>query len=250
MPEPIEFNLSGAQLPDNTIDFYTLLGESPSASTEELRLKIGAIYSEAQANRDHRNLKKRNEYKTLLDLLPAARVALLEAPKRARYDEFLAEARQGSAPLDFETFINDLMGFNEPMEENTGLLGVQDKPAEPRARVISTPSAPQSKPASGSKPAIQPKSVPANRPAASPANRPVAPSSSPTPQNPYASRPSSKSSGGNLAPVGAIAGFIVGALLGYLLLGHHLVPAILVGIVLAAIGFVVFNSNPNNKVKM
>lgn len=236
MPDPIAFNLSGAQLPDNTIDFYTLLDEPPGASTEELRSKIGAIYSEAQANRDHRNLNKRREYQTLLELLPPARAALLEAPKRARYDEFLAQAKGGAAPSDFETFINDLMGFNEPMEEKTGLLGVQDKPAEPRARVIQTPAT------------TQPKAAPQSRPAPVP-NRPAASSSAPGPHISPASRASSSTgSGGNLAPVGAIAGFVIGALLGFLLL-HKLLPAILIGVVLAAIGFVVLNSLPSNKVK-
>lgn len=239
MSEPIAFNLSGAQLPDNTIDFYTLLGETSNASTDELRTKIGAIYSEAQANRDHRNLKKRNEYKTLLDLLPAARVALLEAPKRAQYDDFLAKAKEGAAPSDFETFINDLMGFNEPMEEKTGLLGVQDKPVEPRAKVISTPASTPSKSATPSKPATS------SRP--QPTSRPIAPSA-PEPQNPYTARPA-KSSGASLAPIGAIAGFVIGTLLGFLLI-HKLLPAILVGIVLAAVGFIVLNLKPNNKVKM
>lgn len=237
MPDPIAFNLSGAQLPDSTIDFYTLLDEPPSASTEELRSKIGAIYSEAQANRDHRNLNKRREYQTLLELLPPARAALLEPPKRARYDEFLAQAKSGSAPSDFETFINDLMGFNEPMEEKTGLLGVQDKPAEPRARVIQTPVATPSKAAAPARP------TPANRPA-------PAPSAAPEPHiSPAHGSASKGSGGGSLAPVGAIAGFVIGALLGFLLL-HKLLPAILIGVVLAAIGFVVLNSLPGNKVKM
>ncbi len=241
MPEPIAFNLSDAQLPDNTIDFYTLLGEAPSASTEELRTKIGAIYSEAQANRDHRNLNKRREYQTLLELLPPARAALLEEPKRAKYDEFLAKAKIGEAPSEFETFINDLMGFNEPMEEKTGLLG-QKEQVEGRARVISAPTPPQPKSATPSKPGTQ------SRPTPAPANRPSAPISSPAPQNPYTLRPA-KSSGGGLAPIGAIAGFVVGAVLGFLFL-HALVPAILVGIVLAAIGFIVLNLKPNNKIKM
>lgn len=238
MPDPIAFNLKGAQLPDNTIDFYTLLDEPSSASTEELRSKISAIYSEAQANRDHRNLNKRNEYKTLLELLPPARAALLEAPKRAKYDEFLAQAKNGAAPSDFETFINDLMGFNEPMEEKTGLLGVQDKPAEPRVSVIKTPISPPSK------------AAPQPRPA--PPNWPATPSTSSSgPHISPATRPSASqgAGGGSMAPIGAIAGFVIGALLGFLLL-HKPLPAILIGVVLAGIGFVVLNSLPSNKVKM
>ena len=241
MPEPIAFNLSGAQLPDDTIDFYTLLNEPATASTEELRTKIGAIYSEAQANRDHRNLNKRREYQTLLELLPPARAALLEAPKRAKYDEFLTQAKSGAAPSDFETFINDLMGFNEPMEEKTGLPTIKpEEKSTPRASVIPTPASPSPRSVSSTKPAT---------PRPQPTSRPTVPSSTPEPQNPYTARPA-KSSGMGLAPIGAIAGFVIGALLGYLLLGHQLLPAILVGIVLAAVGFIVLNLKPNNKVKM
>ena len=229
MSETSTFNLSGAQLPDNTIDFYTLLNESPRASTEELRSKIGAVYSEAQANRDHRNLTKRREYQALLELLPPARAALLEEPKRARYDDYLAKAKDGTAPSDFETFINDLMGFNEPMEEKTGLLGVQEKAAAPRARVIETNTP------APSKAAPVPRPAPSNRPVATPA-----PSSAPA-------RKAQPSSGNGMA--GAIGGFVLGALVGFFLFKHAIIPAILLGIVLAAVAFVFLNMQGGTKVK-
>jgi len=229
MSETSTFNLNGAQLPDDTIDFYTLLNESPRASTEELRSKIGTVYSEAQANRDHRNLTKRREYQALLELLPPARAALLEEPKRARYDDFLAKAKEGAAPSDFETFINDLMGFNEPMEEKTGLLGVQEKAAPPRARVIETGTPTPSKAASAQRPA------PSNRPTATPA-----PSNAPA-------RKAQPSSGNGMA--GAIGGFVLGALVGYFLFKHNIVPAILLGIVLAAAAFVFLNMQGGTKIK-
>jgi len=229
MSETSTFNLSGAQLPDNTIDFYTLLNESPRASTDELRSKIGAVYSEAQANRDHRNLTKRREYQALLELLPPARAALLEEPKRARYDDFLAKAKDGAAPSDFETFINDLMGFNDPMEEKTGLLGVQEKAAPPRARVIESSTS------------VPPKAAPAPRPAVP--NRPAA---TPAPLSPPA-RQAPASSGNGLA--GAIGGFVVGVLLSHFLLHVAIVPAILIGIVLAAVAFIVLNMQSGTKVK-
>lgn len=208
MAETSKYNLSNAALEDGTIDFYVLLGETSAADADVLRNRIQVLYAEAQANRDHRNLTKRREYQTLLELLPAARAALLEEPKRARYDAYLSAARTGSASTDFETFMNDLMGFNEQMEEKTGLLGVQEKKAEPRVKVIKTPAQPEKK-----------------------------------------VEPVQKSGSGfsQTALIGGIGGLIVGALIGYLAL-QSAIPAILIGVVLGAIGFVVLNKKPNNKV--
>lgn len=206
----ITYHLAESQLSDGTIDFYTLLGESPSADEETLRAKIQTIYAYASANRDHRNLNKRREFQALLELLPAARIALLETPKRARYDDYLAAAREGNADTDFETFMNDLLGHTESMEDKTSLLGVQDKKEpEPRARVIKAPAPP------------------------------VATS---TP-------PPATSSGLNMtALVGAVAGFAVGLLIGLLLFHLDAVPAILVGVVLGAIGFVILNKKPGGRI--
>ncbi len=211
----ITYYLAESQLDNGTIDFYTLLGESPDADTEDLRSKIGAIYNHASANRDHRNLNKRREFQALLELLPAARTALLEEPKRARYDAYLADARADTASTDFETFMNDLLGNAETDADKTSLLGVQDKRAEP-----------------ASAPAPEPKARVIKAPAP-----PV--SSSPTPPT----------SGGNpMLPIfGAVGGFVLGFLLGYLLLGGAL-PAVLVGAILAAIGFVVLNKKPGGRI--
>ncbi len=130
------YNLAESQLENGTIDFYTLLGEAPDVDEETLRAKIGAVYNFASANRDHRNLNKRREYQALLELLPAARTALLEEPKRARYDAYLSAARAGEADTDFETFMNDLLGNNPADADKTSLLGVQDK----RATAAPTPA--------------------------------------------------------------------------------------------------------------
>jgi len=230
MPEPIPFNLSGAQLPDSTIDFYTLLNEAPDASTEELRSKISAVYSEAQANRDHRNLTKRREYQALLELLPPARAALLEEPKRARYDDYLAKAKDGEAPLDFETFINDLMGLNEPMEEKTGLLGVQDKAAQPSVRSGDSNRTSAPKTPTTSRP------VPQNRPASASSGASYSPSSRPAPSS-------------NTGLAGAAIAFVVGALLGYLVSHHQILPTLLMGVFFAALAFVVLNTQGGKKIK-
>ncbi|RYG67770.1 hypothetical protein EON80_12925 [bacterium] len=201
------YNINDAGLDDGTIDFYTLIQEPVDADTETLNAKIQSLYSEAQANRDHRNLNKRREFQTLLELLPRARKALSEPEKRARYNAYLASARSGSAEVEFETFMGDLLGTNETMEEKTGLLGTQDS-SQPRARVIKAPTeAPSS--------------------AAAKAKKPVA------------------ASGGvkTGALVGSIGGFLIGAFIGNSMLGG-LVPAILVGIIMAAIIFVVLNRKP------
>ena len=204
------YNLAESQLENGTIDFYTLLGESPDADAETLRVKIGAIYNYASANRDHRNLNKRREFQALLELLPPARTALLEEPKRARYNAYLAASRAGEADTDFETFMNDLLGNSPADADKTSLLGVQDKrnaPAEPKARVIKAPVPPV-------------------------ASAPRAP----------------QSSGNSMLPIfGAIGGFVLGFIIGFLLL-KGLVPAILIGAILAAIGFVALNKKPGGRI--
>lgn len=235
MTEPTAFNLTDAALPDGTVDFYTLIGKAPDSDSEEIRQRIQALYSEATANRDNRNLKKRREYQTLLELLPPARAALLEAPKRAKYDDFLSKAKSGDPPSDFETFINDLMGFNEQMEEKTGLLATKDKAPEPRASVIKTtdiPAASSSRPSastSGARPA----------PATTP-SRPGTTAASNT-GNAYSTSGSSKSSsGGPGGIIGGVGGLVIGAAIGYLVF-KSILPAILLGVVLAAVGFVLLN---------
>ncbi len=219
MTEPNAFNLTDAALPDGTVDFYTLVNKAPDTDAETLRLRIQALYSEATANRDNRNLKKRREYQTLLELLPPARAALLDPAKRARYDEFLAQARVGASPTDFETFINDLMGFNDEMEEKTGLLATKDK-AGSRSAPLEVPRASQSP---------------------GPKSRPGAP---PTTEggNAYSTAPRRSTkpdmSGGI---IGLVGGFVLGAILGWLLFHHNPIPTVLIGIVLGAVGFAFLN---------
>ena len=214
------YNLVSAQLEDGTIDFYTLLGESPTASPDELRLKIQALYSDAQANRDHRNLNKRREYQTLLELLPTARTVLLDDSKRERYDAFLSSAKTGSSPGDFESFINELINASEAGESRTDVLGVQDKPKEVRARVINTPQ-----------------QAPTSRAGSAPIPR------SPTPPRPSSggvpARPTPSSSGGSAALLGAIGAFVVGAIIGWFV--FKIAGAIGLGLLLGAIAFVLLN---------
>lgn len=235
MPEPIKYNLSEAALADGTIDFYTLLAEPATAETETLRSKIQTLYTESQANRDHRNLSKRREYQTLLELLPAARAALLEAPKREKYDRYLAAARTGTAETDFETFINNLMGFNDEMEEKTGLLGVQEK--MPTATVQTIPA-----------PSNNSRSAPAPRPNHTPA-RTVSTSSSAPSGVPARNQPAPP--GASVSPnaiIGGLGGLALGFVIGFLASQHQVVPSILLGIIVGAIGFVALNRQPKQPI--
>ncbi len=124
MAEALPYNLDAARA-DGFVDYYELLQMPSSSSSEELRGRIQGLYSEAQANRDHRNLNKRRDYQSLLEYLPQARGVLVEdEAKRQSYDEYAAQARTGAAPQPFETFLAHLSG-EVPDEERTDVLGVQ-----------------------------------------------------------------------------------------------------------------------------
>ena len=207
----LSFNINDAGLEDGTLDFYTLIAEPPDADTETLRAKMGALYNDAQANRDHRNLTKRRQYQTLLELLPRARLALLDPEKRARYNAYLASAQNGTAEVEFDEFMDDLLGTGDVMEPKTGLLGVQDESGGPRVRTIK---------------------VPAEKTVAAP-SRPRTPA--PTVASPR--------------PVfGAFAGILVGGAIGWLSF-HDIVPAILGGIILAGLGYVALNREPRGGIR-
>ncbi len=132
MAEPIAYNLTEALHDNGFIDFYQMLGVTPDAPADEVRQRVNALYSEAQANRDHRNLNKRRDYQTLLELLPQARTALLETDKRQRYDDFAAQERSGTAG-DFSSFIAALSGTVSD-QDRTDVLGVKDGTATPIVR--------------------------------------------------------------------------------------------------------------------
>lgn len=213
MAETNLFNINDAGLDDGTIDFYTLIQEPVDVDPDTLRSKIQSLYNEAQANRDHRNLTKRREYQTLLELLPRARMALLEPEKRARYNAYLASARSGTAEVEFDAFMSDLLGLEDTMEEKTGLLGVQDRAAEPRARVIKTPV-----------------ETPAATTSRSKASASSAPGASST------------------AIIGGIIGVVLGAVIGHFVF-HTIVPTILVAIIVGAVGFVALNRKPATRIR-
>lgn len=213
MPEPSKFSLKESALADGTVDFYVMLNEPQDAPAEGIKAKINSLYSEAQANRDHRNLTRRKEYQALLDMLPWARTALLDADKRQRYDAYLAAARTGTNSPEFPDFMDDLMGLNEALDEKTGLPGIKPPTADKTARVIKAPVQQSTKAPVKAAPAATTKGGPP--PAA--------------------------------AVGGGVGGLIVGLGLGFVIL-HNIVPAILVGIILGAVLYVVLNKRPKGKV--
>lgn len=159
MTEATTSRVADAIKPDGFVDFYGLLAQPESAPAETLRARINALYSEAQANRDHRNISKRREYEMLLELLPFARTVLLDGDKRARYDAYASKAQSGSVDVDFETFMNGLTGKTDSeAEERASLLGVKENrpaapvPATPASKTVASkpkavkaaPAAPQS----------------------------------------------------------------------------------------------------------
>lgn len=204
------YNISDAGLDDGTIDFYTLIQESPGADAETLSAKIQALYNQAQANRDHRNLTKRREYQTLLDWLPRAKSALLEPEKRARYNAYLASVQTGTAEIDFDDFMDDLLGHSETMEAKTGLLGVQDKNQQTRPRPVKATVA--------------------------------------TVKLPAPTSPTSKAPPAPAALIGAVAALLVGSLLANAVI-HSALPAILIGFIIAAVTFVLLNPKPRGGIR-
>jgi hypothetical protein len=155
MPPTPPPNRLAAMKEDGFIDFYELLGVEDEATLTRLRTTINALYNEAQANRDHRNLNRRREYQTLLQLLPQAREFLLEETKRERYDAFREDYNRGAATVSFESWMRQLQEAEEA--ENAGksaVLGVQDddeatQTKSPTASVTKVPlDKPKAKPRS------------------------------------------------------------------------------------------------------
>lgn len=130
---------------DGFIDFYELLGVEEDATTTRIRTTINTLYNEAQANRDHRNLNRRREYQTLLQLLPQARELLLEEKKRERYDAFRSDVQSGAATLTFDDWATSLKEEEEGNRDaRSAVLGIQEEnDGVPRATVVKAPRKPK-----------------------------------------------------------------------------------------------------------
>lgn len=113
------------------VDYYELLGVPPTAGHEELQTRINDLYSEAQANRNHRQIEKRRYYESLIETLPQARNIILDDSKRARYDAYASEARLGRANPPFATFITQLNSKGAPEPDRVDVLGVAETTTRP-----------------------------------------------------------------------------------------------------------------------
>jgi hypothetical protein len=139
MADSPQSTIADAIKPDGFVDFYQLINEPSSATTDQLKTRISSLYDEAQANRDHRNILKRRDYQLLLELLPQARKILLDDNKRARYDAYAAEARENRASLTFDQFINEVVGdASTAPGERVSVLGVQEADAKGAAGKATT----------------------------------------------------------------------------------------------------------------
>jgi hypothetical protein len=117
---------------DGFIDFYELLDVETDATVTRIRSTINTLYNEAQSNRDHRNLNRRREYQTLLQVLPQAREMLLEEGNRSRYDAFREEVARGATSISFEDWARGLGEEKDAGSGSSSVLGVNetDRPAE------------------------------------------------------------------------------------------------------------------------
>ncbi len=116
---------------DDFVDFYALLDQPVDAPTIQLRSRINEMYAEAQANRDHRNPERRRQYANFLYWIPQARAVLLHEGKRAKYDAYAAQIRNGGSSADFHAYLEELIGEMDALNEGEGLLGLRDPLLEP-----------------------------------------------------------------------------------------------------------------------
>lgn len=80
---------------EHFVDLYAVLGVDPRTPPAELRRRIAVLYTEAQANLDHRRFRKRFYYHELYEVhLPHAHHVLLDDGRRAEYDAELIRQRR------------------------------------------------------------------------------------------------------------------------------------------------------------
>ena len=75
---------------ESLVDLYEVLEVEPATDAAILRKRISEQYLEARENLNHQNHRKRFYFRELYEIhLPQARLVLLDADKRAAYDEQL-----------------------------------------------------------------------------------------------------------------------------------------------------------------
>lgn len=122
---------------DEFVDFYAMLDQPADAPTIQLRSRLNEMYAEAQANRDHRNPQRRRQYATHLFWIPQARNVLLHEGKRAKYDAYAAQAKNGVQTTNFRAYLDELVGEIDGVNEGESILGLRDADAmaAPEARL-------------------------------------------------------------------------------------------------------------------
>ncbi|RYX83649.1 hypothetical protein EON83_13675 [bacterium] len=80
-------NVTDPTLDGQWLDFYALLDVPVSADEDVIRRRIGKVYADSSANTEHRDMKLRMYYLSLVErVLPQARRVLLDPQWRAKYD--------------------------------------------------------------------------------------------------------------------------------------------------------------------
>ena len=102
MTDPNSTSAFDAVESDGFVDYYRLLDLAHDAPSDNLQARIAELYNDAQANRDHRNMSKRQQYQLMLELLPQARTILSDDERRTQYDAYLARHRAGETSGDHE----------------------------------------------------------------------------------------------------------------------------------------------------
>jgi hypothetical protein len=100
------------QIDGQWLDFYALLEVPVNADEDAIRKRIGKVYAEASAHSDHRELSKRNYYRSLVErVLPQCRRVLLDPQWRAKYDrQHILHSIGDPSAQDYVSFIASMRG--------------------------------------------------------------------------------------------------------------------------------------------
>lgn len=122
--EPLR--LEKATHPDGFVDFYTMLGVSSDTPPEEIQENINSLYQEAQMHRDHRVPARRREYQTLLEILPQARLVLLDEARSKRYKAYCHAVEMELPRMPHTEFLGALVREKEATDTRTDILTIRD----------------------------------------------------------------------------------------------------------------------------
>ncbi len=121
-------------------NLYAALGLERDASESAVREQIGGLYREALANAEHRDLRMRQYYEQLLEVLPRGYNILLDTSKRAQHDAYLDAGYEGS----FEQYLEQQgQKTDYGLREREGLLEVRSSPLAAPTPVAAPPPDPQ-----------------------------------------------------------------------------------------------------------